>query len=311
MIARSVQNLQNIVSMREFDLETIGELIERAQAFKAGAQLQLSEPVYAANLFFENSTRTHTSFEMAERKLGMTVINFDPQHSSVAKGETLHDTLLTLDAIGVNLAVMRHSQDGYYRDLIASPDLTIGIINAGDGAGEHPSQCLLDLMTIKEAFGHFAGLRVLICGDISHSRVARSNAEVLGRLGATVLFAGPEEWYDPSFNQYGQLVHMDDVLDSVDVCMMLRVQHERHTGEQGFSAAAYREQYGLTISRATQLKTDAIIMHPGPINRGVELDGELVASRRCKFTEQMRNGVFMRMAMIERVLQARHLGGLK
>ena len=310
MIAHPMQNMQNIVSMRDFDLETIGELIARAETFKAGAQVHLSEPVYAANLFFENSTRTHTSFEMAERKLGMTVVNFDPQHSSVAKGETLHDTLLTLDAIGINLAVMRHSQDGYYRNLISSPDLDLGIINAGDGAGEHPSQCLLDLMTIKETFGHFAGLRVLICGDISHSRVARSNAEVLGKLGATVLFAGPEEWYDHSFDQFGQLVKIDDVLDTVDVCMMLRVQHERHASESGFSKAAYREQYGLTVTRAARLKASTIIMHPGPINRDVELDGALVATKRCKFALQMRNGVFMRMAMIERVLKARHLGGL-
>lgn len=310
MIAHPVLNMQNIVSMRDFDLETIAELIQRAEEFKAGAQIQLSEPVYAANLFFENSTRTHTSFEMAERKLGMTVVNFDPQHSSVAKGETLHDTLLTLDSIGINLAVMRHSQDGYYRDLIASPDLNLGIINAGDGAGEHPSQCLLDLMTIKETFGHFDGLRVLICGDISHSRVARSNAEVLGRLGATVLFAGPEEWYDQAFSKYGKLVKIDDVLDTVDVCMMLRVQHERHTSEAGFSKEAYRQQYGLTVTRATRLKDSTIIMHPGPINRDVELDGALVATKRCKFAQQMRNGVFMRMAMIESVLKARHLGGL-
>lgn len=310
MLAQPVRNNQNIVTMADIDLEKIDELITRAEAFKAGETIALTEPVYAANLFFENSTRTHTSFEMAERKLGMTVVSFDPQHSSVAKGETLHDTLLTLDAIGINLAVMRHSQDGYYKDLITSPDLHLGIINAGDGAGEHPSQCLLDLMTIKEEFGHFDGLRVLICGDISHSRVARSNAEVLQRLGATVLFAGPAEWYDTDFNRFGQLVKIDDVIDTVDVCMMLRVQHERHENEAGFSKEGYRKQYGLTVTRATRLKDSTIIMHPGPINRDVELDGALVATPRCKFAKQMHNGVFMRMAMIESVLKARHLGGL-
>lgn len=310
MTTTSMQLQQNIVAMTDLSLNDITDLIARAEEFKAGAQLELTEPVYAANLFFENSTRTHTSFEMAERKLGVTVVNFDPQASSVKKGETLHDTLLTLDSIGIQLAVIRHSRDGYYKDLLAAPDLHLGLINAGDGAGEHPSQSLLDLMTISEHFGHFDGLRVLICGDISHSRVARSNAEILQRLGATVLFAGPAEWYDSDFDKYGQWVELDDVVETVDVCMMLRVQHERHADEAGFSTTAYRERYGLTVERERRLKDDTIIMHPGPINRDVELDSALVDAPRCMFAKQMQNGVFMRMAMVERVLRARHLGGL-
>lgn len=310
MQATSTQQEQNIVAMTDLSLEDITALISRAEEFKAGAQVELTEPVYVANLFFENSTRTHTSFEMAERKLGLTVINFDPNASSVAKGETLHDTMLTLNSIGIQLTVIRHSQDGYYKDLITAPDLNLGVINAGDGAGEHPSQSLLDLMTISEHFGHFEGLRVLICGDISHSRVARSNAEILNRLGATVLFAGPAEWYDNDFDQYGQLVALDDVIDSVDVCMMLRVQHERHENEEGFSKEAYRERYGLTVDREKLMKPEAIIMHPGPINRDVELDSALVGAPRSMFAKQMTNGVYMRMAMVERVLRARHLGGL-
>ena len=311
-----------MVSLKHFvSVENLGEtevmaLLKRAQEFKAGKQLELSQPVYAVNMFFENSTRTHTSFEMAESKLGLKELTFNPAQSSVNKGESLYDTLLTMDALGVDLAVIRHSKDNYYQELIdlkADQHLNIGIINAGDGSGQHPSQCLLDMLTIYEEFGHFAGLKVAIIGDITNSRVAKSNMQLLTRLGAEVYFSGPKYWYSHEFDSYGQYLAVDELLPQMDVVMLLRVQHERHAGDQNeadFSAAAYHEKYGLNQARYAKLKPQAIIMHPGPINRDVEWASELVEADKSRFYQQMQNGVFIRMAMIEAVMRGRKLGGL-
>ncbi|MFD0897247.1 aspartate carbamoyltransferase catalytic subunit [Loigolactobacillus binensis] len=310
MIAEPLTCQPALVSMRDLDVRTVEALIHRAEEFKHGAGLQLTTPVYAANLFFENSTRTHTSFEMAERRLGLSVVDFNPQASSVSKGETLYDTCLTLASVGVRLLVIRHSQNAYYQKLLNQPALPVALINAGDGSGEHPSQSLLDMMTISETFGGFQGLKVAIVGDLNHSRVARSNMEVLQKLGAQVYFSGPAAWYDPQFNRFGQYLPLDDVVAKADVMMMLRVQHERHSDDTPFDQDAYHQQYGLTLARAAQMKPHAIIMHPGPINRGVELASELVEGPQSRFVEQMHNGVFMRMAMIESVLRGNQLGGL-
>lgn len=276
------------------------QLIARAEAFKAGAEPHLTQPVYASNLFFEASTRTHTSFEMAERKLGMTVIPFDPTHSSVTKGETLEDTLRTIAAIGVNVAVIRHPEDAYYTPLIAA-DVPLHLMNAGDGAGQHPSQMMLDLMTIHEEFGHFAGLRVGIVGDLAHSRVARSDMAMLTKLGAQVTFSGPKAWYTADFAEYGPYVPLKELVPQVDVLMLLRVQLERlsEAETREFSAANYHAQFGLTEELAAAMPKQAIIMHPAPVNRDVELASSLVTGPQSRIFTQMKNGVFMRMAMLE------------
>ena len=188
------------------------------------------------------------------------------------------------------------------------------MINAGDGSGQHPSQCMLDMMTIHEHFGHFKGLKVAIVGDITNSRVAKSDMELLTRLGAEVYFSGPSYWYDKEFDQYGKYEEIDQLVSNMDVMMLLRVQHERHAGdpnEKTFNAKAYHEKYGINQQRYSALKPDTIIMHPGPINHDVELSGDLVESDKCMFVRQMQNGVFMRMAMIEAVLRGRRLGGLE
>ena len=292
-------NLPHFVSVENLDSNEVEALIRRAEYFKkGGATPRLTKPVYVTNMFFEDSSRTHTSFEMAERKLGLTVIPFDPAHSSVNKGETLYDTSLIMNALGVNLEVIRHSQNEYYNDLINLKEhqhLNIGVINAGDGSGQHPSQCMLDMMTIHEHFGHFKGLKVAIVGDITNSRVA-------------------SYWYDKEFDQYGKYEEIDQLVSNMDVMMLLRVQHERHAGdpnEKTFNAKAYHEKYGINHQRYSALKPDTIIMHPGPINHDVELSGDLVESDKCMFVRQMQNGVFMRMAMIEAVLRGRRLGGLE
>ncbi|MFT8726515.1 MAG: aspartate carbamoyltransferase catalytic subunit [Liquorilactobacillus ghanensis] len=307
--------MSNFVSVEDLPLKIVEQLLKRASYFKNGGQQpKFKQPVYAANLFFENSTRTHCSFEMAERKLGLTVIPFDPATSSVKKGESLYDTLLALNSIGVQLAVIRHPQNDYYLpllDLAPTQQLNLGIVNAGDGSGQHPSQSLLDMLTIKEQFGHFAGLKIAIIGDLTNSRVARSNMQLLQRLGAEIYFSGPQYWYDAAeFGQYGQYLPLDQLIEQMDVVMLLRVQHERHQSEDQFDVTAYHQQYGLTKERYRKMKDDAIIMHPGPINRGVELDSDLVEAPKSRFAEQMRNGVFVRMAMLEAVINGRKLGGI-
>ena len=287
------------------DREVMG-LIRRAGEFKQGAKWHPEERQYfATNLFFENSTRTHKSFEVAEKKLGLEVIEFEASRSSVQKGETLYDTVLTMSAIGVDVAVIRHGKENYYDELIQSKTIQCSIINGGDGSGQHPKQCLLDLMTIYEEFGGFEGLKVAIVGDITHSRVAKSNMQLLNRLGAEIYFSGPEEWYDHQFDVYGQYVPLDEIVEKVDVMMLLRVQHERHDGKESFSKEGYHLEYGLTNERATRLQKHAIIMHPAPVNRDVELADELVESLQSRIVAQMSNGVFMRMAILEAILHGK------
>ena len=287
------------------DREVMG-LIRRAGEFKQGAKWHPEERQYfATNLFFENSTRTHKSFEVAEKKLGLEVIEFEASRSSVQKGETLYDTVLTMSAIGVDVAVIRHGKENYYDELIQSKTIQCSIINGGDGSGQHPTQCLLDLMTIYEEFGGFEGLKVAIVGDITHSRVAKSNMQLLNRLGAEIYFSGPEEWYDHQFDVYGQYVPLDEIVEKVDVMMLLRVQHERHDGKESFSKEGYHLEYGLTNERATRLQKHAIIMHPAPVNRDVELADELVESLQSRIVAQMSNGVFMRMEILEAILHGK------
>ncbi|PCP69800.1 aspartate carbamoyltransferase [Enterococcus faecalis] len=287
------------------DREVMG-LIRRAGEFKQGAKWHPEERQYfATNLFFENSTRTHKSFEVAEKKLGLEVIEFEASRSSVQKGETLYDTVLTMSVIGVDVAVIRHGKENYYDELIQSKTIQCSIINGGDGSGQHPTQCLLDLMTIYEEFGGFEGLKVAIVGDITHSRVAKSNMQLLNRLGAEIYFSGPEEWYDHQFDVYGQYVPLDEIVEKVDVMMLLRVQHERHDGKESFSKEGYHLEYGLTNERATRLQKHAIIMHPAPVNRDVELADELVESLQSRIVAQMSNGVFMRMAILEAILHGK------
>ncbi|AYJ42685.1 aspartate carbamoyltransferase catalytic subunit [Lactiplantibacillus pentosus] len=294
---------QNLVSVEQFSNEDVMAYLKLAQAFKNGKTIELARPTFAMNLFFENSTRTHTSFEMAERRLGIQVIPFDPKTSSVTKGENLLDTLKTIQAIGVNLAVIRHPRDRYYQPLLDA-GLSLSLINAGDGSGQHPSQSLLDMLTIFEEFGHFDGLKIAIVGDLAHSRVARSNMELLTQLGAKVYFGGPREWYGADFAQYGEYQEMDQLVTEMDVMMLLRVQHERLTQEnnQAFDASVYHQAYGLTNERAARMPQHAIIMHPAPVNRGVELASDLVEAPQSRIFQQMTNGVYIRMAMIATVL---------
>ena len=288
--------MRNLVKMSDLSNEEVYGLIERALELKAGASPIQRPDLIAANLFFENSTRTKHSFEVAQMKLGLQVLNFDASTSSLNKGETLYDTCKTLEAIGCNILVIRHSQEAYYQEL---EGLNIPLVSGGDGSGEHPSQCLLDLMTLYEEFGPIEGLELVIAGDIKNSRVARSNYHMLTRLGAKVQFVGPQVFADPTL---GQMVDFDQVIGQVDACMLLRVQFERHQEAVALSQADYHAHYGLTLARYQELKPQAIVMHPAPVNRDMEIASELVEAPQSRIFTQMTNGRFMRQAILEKLI---------
>ena len=291
--------MKHLLSMKDLQINEIETLLQRALEFQEDSANVLKKQYTIANLFFEPSTRTRNSFEMAERKLGLHVLPFEAGTSSTLKGETLYDTVKTLEAIGVDAVVVRHEQDGYYDELLTG--LNIAIINGGDGSGQHPTQSLLDLFTIKEEFGYFEGLNITIAGDISHSRVANSNADALKKLGANVTFLCPPEWQ----GEFEATTAWEEVLPETDVVMLLRVQHERHGGDTSFSKEQYHQEFGLTKARYDQLKPSAIIMHPAPFNRDVEIASELVESEKSRIFRQMHNGVFVRMAILESILKER------
>ncbi|KQR94836.1 aspartate carbamoyltransferase catalytic subunit [Chryseobacterium sp. Leaf180] len=287
-------------TITELSTEKINKILTEALAFANGKTAKIEGEVFCSNLFFEDSTRTKTSFDVAERKLGLQVVPFDASNSSVNKGESLYDTVKTIESIGVNLVVIRDKKDRYFDEL---KNISIPVINGGDGTGNHPSQCMLDLLTIYQEFGTFEGLKIGIVGDVKHSRVANSNAEALRRLGAKVYFSGPEQWFDEGALINGTYLSVDEMIHDVDVLMLLRIQHERHDSKMSFSASEYHKKYGLTKAREKTMKKEAIIMHPAPINRGVEIDTDLVECERSRIFKQMQNGVFARMAILKNALE--------
>ncbi|WHY80095.1 aspartate carbamoyltransferase catalytic subunit [Neobacillus sp. WH10] len=294
--------MHHLLTTNELKVEEICQLLEDAKRFSEGMIWRPEQQMFAANLFFEASTRTKCSFEVAERRLGLGVIPFEVETSSVQKGETLYDTVKTLESIGVNAIVIRHGQDRYFDDLVGK--INIPILNGGDGCGHHPTQSLLDLLTIQQEFGRFDGLNIAIIGDISHSRVARSNADALTRLGADVIFSGPEEWFDYHSLNTARFKPIDEAIREADVVMLLRVQHERHQKKGSFTASEYHRQFGLTLEREKCMKTNSIIMHPAPVNRNVEIADSLVECKRSRIFKQMENGVYVRMAALKRSIES-------
>ncbi|AQX13532.1 aspartate carbamoyltransferase catalytic subunit [Elizabethkingia meningoseptica] len=291
-----------MLTITELSTEKIEKILEEAAEFANGKQLKIVGDCFCSNMFFEDSTRTKTSFDMAERKLGLQVVPFEAMTSSVNKGESLYDTVKTMESIGINLVVIRHKEDHYFDQL---ENINIPIINGGDGKGNHPSQSMLDLLTIKQEFGSFEGLKVGIVGDVKHSRVANSNAQALRKLGAKVSFSGPSKWFDEGAIINGTYQPLDELIQDVDVLMLLRIQHERHDAQMSYTDAEYHKRYGLTLEREKTMKPNAIIMHPAPINRGVEIDDTLVECKRSRIFTQMKNGVFARMAILKSELEAK------
>lgn len=291
-------NKNSLLSMSTLSVDEINSILEDALQFSQTFQdWQFSKPKLVANLFFEPSTRTHYSFASAELQLGCKTIDFNASSSSVAKGESLYDTVKTFEAIGYEAVVIRHTQDEYFKEL---EGIEIPILNAGDGCGNHPTQCLLDLYTIRAEFGHFEGLKVAIIGDILHSRVAASNYDALTRLGAEVRFGGLDEWLPSDKPQ----ISIDEAVEWADVIMLLRIQHERHAEHMQLSKTEYLEKYGMTKKRYARMKEHAILMHPAPVNRGVEIDSDLVEAEKSRIFKQMENGVLVRKAVLKRAFGA-------
>jgi aspartate carbamoyltransferase catalytic subunit len=246
------------------------------------------------NAFFENSTRTLLSFEIAANRLGAQVVTMQVEHSSIKKGETLEDTARTLNAMRPDALVIRHGTSGAPADVAAIMDCPV--INAGDGIGEHPTQALLDAATIRQHFGRIEGLNIAICGDLKHSRVARSNAKLLARLGANLRLAGPPSLLPDNIGGTG----IDQAVDGADAVMMLRVQRERLEEDLGDAPGEYLARYGLTEERFARTSPDAVIMHPGPINRGVEIEGTVADHpTRSLIVRQVEMGVAVRMACLD------------
>jgi aspartate carbamoyltransferase catalytic subunit len=252
--------------------------------------------------FFEDSTRTRTSFDLAARRLSADVVTFSAGSSSVKKGESLRDTVETISAMGVDAIVVRHASSGVPRQLTAWTDASI--INAGDGWHQHPTQALLDCYTVRQHLGSLEGRRIAVCGDVNHSRVARSNVAAFTQLGAEVVLVGPRTLLPPSLEGWPVKVEpdLDAVLGEVDALYVLRIQTERLGSALLPSLREYRDRYGLTAARLAQLRPDALIMHPGPMNRGVEIDPEAADDARAVVLDQVANGVPIRMAVLYEVL---------
>ena len=294
---------KDLTGLDELTSEEINFLLETARAFKGVGERSLKKvPALRGktlvNFFVEPSTRTRTSFEVAAMRLSADVVNISATASSLQKGETLKDTALNLQALQADIIVLRHSSPGSARFL--SERLDSSIINAGDGAHEHPTQGLLDIFTMREKFGRITGLNVVIVGDILFSRVARSNIFGLVKLGANVTLAGPSTLVPRSFENLGvRVVHrIDEALEGADVVNLLRIQHERQRKEYFPGLGEYTALFGLTKARAARLKPICLVMHPGPINRGVEIDSDVADGSQSVILEQVTNGIAVRMAVL-------------
>jgi aspartate carbamoyltransferase catalytic subunit len=301
---------KDLLGIRDLSREEILTILDTVESFKQISDRDIKKvPTLRGktiiNFFFEPSTRTRTSFEIAAKRLSADTINISASSSSVTKGETLADTALNLQAMSPDSIIIRHSSPGVPHQLSRLVDASI--INAGDGAHEHPTQALLDAYTIRERKGRIAGLKVAIVGDIMHSRVARSNTFLLTRLGAEVRIGGPRTLIPPDYETLrdpeveGALTvcdTIDDAIRGADVVMMLRIQHERMSAAFFPSIKEYSIQYGLTAARLDLAAPDCIVLHPGPVNRGVEISSEIVDGARSLILDQVANGVAVRMAVL-------------
>ncbi|CDZ76898.1 Aspartate carbamoyltransferase [Legionella massiliensis] len=296
--------MKNFLEISQLSRLQIESLLERALHFKRSRQYPSYPQHTVATLFYENSTRTRVSFELAAKRLSMPLVNLDLQNSSEAKGEVIEDTIKTLAAMGIDLFVIRHRQDGLQNELAAKLDAKVHLVNAGDGQHAHPSQAMLDLMTIAEIKPELSQLKIAIIGNIRHSRVANSLQCLCSTLkvGELSLIA-PEIW-QPSKVHYGYVTDsLVEGLADADVIICLRVQHERLLENEQMDLSSYRRQFALTQDTLKYAKPDAMVMHPGPMNRGIEIDNEVADGPQSFILQQVANGVFMRMAILESLVR--------
>jgi aspartate carbamoyltransferase catalytic subunit len=298
---------KHIIALRDLSKDDIEQLLNTAESMREINNREIKKvPTLRGktiiNLFYESSTRTRTSFEIAGKRLSADTVNIAPSNSSATKGETLADTALNLLAMKPDIIVMRHAVSGSHYFL--AEKVNCSIINAGDGAHEHPSQGLLDMLTIKDKFGRLDGLKVAIVGDITHSRVARSNIQGLTKLGSSIFLAGPPTMIPPGVERLGNVTvcaTMKEAIQDADVVMMLRIQQERQGKTLMPNAREYSRYFGLNPQNLQYARPDAMVMHPGPINRGVEMSSYVVDGSQSHILKQVENGVAVRMGMLYHV----------
>ncbi|HUU16738.1 MAG TPA: aspartate carbamoyltransferase catalytic subunit [Sedimentisphaerales bacterium] len=300
---------KHLLGLRELSAEEITYILDTAKGFEqvSTRSVKKAPPLrgkVVVNLFFEDSTRTRISFSLAASRLSADIIEFTKKLSSVSKGETLLDTAKNLEAMGIDIVVVRHSAGGASRFL--SRNMNACIINAGDGFCEHPTQGLLDVYTIRKIKGTLEGLKIAVVGDIAHSRVARSDMWAMTKLGAEVTFVGPPTLMPTEVGRLPVKVSysLDEVIEKIDVINMLRIQFERLGGNPFPSIREYSHYFGLTAERMKRAKPDIMVMHPGPINRGLEMESEVADGRNSVILEQVTNGLAVRMAVLFLVNQA-------
>jgi len=300
---------KHLLGLEDLSADEIRFVLDTAESFKEVSTRSVKKvPALrgrvVVNAFFEDSTRTRTSFALASQRLSADIIDFSEKTSSTSKGETLIDTARNIEAMGVDIIVLRHSAAG--AATLVSRAVQCSVVNAGDGAHEHPTQALLDVYTIRERFGKVEGLKVAIVGDIANSRVARSNLWALTKLGAEVILVGPPTLLPRAFEQFGARVthDFDAVIGEVDVVNMLRVQFERIKSSQFPTVREFTGMYGLTWDRFQRCKKDVFVMHPGPMNRGIEISSDIADGPQSGILTQVTNGLAVRMAVLYLVSQA-------
>lgn len=300
---------KHLIGLRDLSAEEILYILDTAKGFEqiSTRSVKKAPPLrgkVVVNLFFEDSTRTRTSFGLAASRLSADVVEFTKKSSAVSKGETLLDTARNLEAMGVDIVVIRHNAAGAPK--LLSRSINACVINAGDGFCEHPTQALLDVYTIRQMRGSLEGLKIAIVGDISHSRVARSDMWAMTKLGAEVTLVGPPTLMPAEASRLPVKVSysLDEVIEHVDVVNMLRIQFERLGGNPFPSIREYSRYFGLTVERMQRAKPDILVMHPGPINRGLEIESEVADGKNSVILDQVRNGLAVRMAVLFLVNQA-------
>ncbi len=300
---------KHLLGLRELDAEEITYILDTAKGFEqiSTRSVKKAPPLRGkviVNLFFEDSTRTRNSFALAASRLSADIIEFTKKSSAVSKGETLLDTARNLEAMGIDIVVIRHSAAGASK--LLSRNINACVINAGDGYCEHPTQGLLDVYTIRKIRGSLAGLKIAIVGDIAHSRVARSDMWAMTKLGAEVTFVGPPTLIPTEVGRLPVNVSysLDEIIEKVDVINMLRIQFERLGGNPFPSIREYSHYFGLTVERMKRAKPDILVMHPGPINRGLEMESEVADGQNSVILQQVTNGLAVRMAVLFLVNQA-------
>lgn len=299
--------MHHLLTLEDLDRATITRLLDRAEHFRAhGAPRDLLTGRTVLTLFFEPSTRTRTSFVLAAKRLGADNVNFDLSRSSTSKGESLLDTLHTLEAMGLDALVVRHNENGMPAYLAQHARSNVAVVNAGDGTHAHPTQGLLDALTIRQRRPDFENLRIVICGDIRHSRVARSDAQALRALGARdIRLCAPRAMLPQTLEDFAGCAASEDfdaAIEGADVVVMLRIQKERMADAQFPDAADYHAHYGLDTRRLALAAKDCQVLHPGPINRGIEIAPEVADGPQSRILDQVANGVAVRMAVLAELL---------